>query len=128
MYVWLHVCIYLVYNLILFYIVFYIIILFHYVYHIYHLILSVFGLCILGVCWRFVYLCSCVRSHAFVYLRVFVCLCVSLLNGTRMPLFIEIFVYVCRYMALSTMCTYVSVASLFEVMSMTIWPFVYVGD
>lgn len=85
-----------------------------------HLILSVFGLCILGVCWRFVYLCSGVRSHAFVYLRVFVCLCVSLLNGTRMPLFIEIFVYVCRYMALSTMCIYVSVASLFEVMSMTI--------
>lgn len=85
-----------------------------------HLILSVFGLCILGVCWRFVYLCSGVRSHAFVFLRVFVCLCVSLLNGTRMPLFIEIFVYVCRYMALSTMYTYVSVASLFEVMSMTI--------
>lgn len=31
-------------------------------------------------------------------------------------------------MVLSTMCTYVSVAPLFEVMSMTIWPFVYVGD
>lgn len=44
------------------------------------------------------YICALhgVRSHAFVYLRVFVCLCVSLLNGTRMPLFIEIFVYVCR--------------------------------
>lgn len=74
------------------------------------------------------YICALVSGAMLSSISVCLFVCVSLLNGTRMPLFIEIFVYVCRYMALSTMCIYVSVASLFEVMSMTIWPFVYVGD